>query len=134
MFMLQLKEQFQNIRIKGKSFHFREVLRKEKKGKENYDDPPPAQTTTYVLLKMSDSTGPNPTSGKINLPVAKIVICVGYSSVHIWLWAGQSVLHSQQVKRDFSLLCNVQTKSGSHPASYTMGTKVSFPWGKAVGE
>jgi hypothetical protein len=27
----------------------------------------------------------------------------------------------------------VQHGSGAHPASYPVGTKVSFPWGKAAG-
>jgi hypothetical protein len=35
--------------------------------------------------------------------------------------------------RDFSLLHSVQTGSGVHPASYTMGTGVFFPGVKAAG-
>jgi hypothetical protein len=35
--------------------------------------------------------------------------------------------------RDFSLLHSVQTGSGAHPASYTMGTRGCFPGGKAAG-
>jgi hypothetical protein len=34
---------------------------------------------------------------------------------------------------DFSLLYNVQTGSGVHPASYTMGTGGLFPWRLVVG-
>jgi hypothetical protein len=33
----------------------------------------------------------------------------------------------------FFLLHRVQTDSGVHPASYTMGTEGSFPGGKAAG-
>jgi hypothetical protein len=33
--------------------------------------------------------------------------------------------------RDFSSILRVQTGSGAHPASYTMGTGGSFPGGKA---
>jgi hypothetical protein len=35
---------------------------------------------------------------------------------------------------DFSLLHNVQTSSGAHPASYRMGIGGSLTWGKATGE
>jgi hypothetical protein len=35
--------------------------------------------------------------------------------------------------RDFSLLHSIQTSSGTHPASYPMGTKGPFPGGKATG-
>jgi hypothetical protein len=35
--------------------------------------------------------------------------------------------------RDYSLLRNVQTGSGAHLASYTMGTVSCFPGGKAAG-
>jgi hypothetical protein len=35
--------------------------------------------------------------------------------------------------QDFPLLHSVQTDSGTHPASYPMGTGGSFPGGKAVG-
>jgi hypothetical protein len=34
---------------------------------------------------------------------------------------------------NFSLYHRVQNGSGSHPAFYAMGTKGSFPWGKAAG-
>jgi hypothetical protein len=34
---------------------------------------------------------------------------------------------------NFSLHHRVQNGSGSHPASYTMGTRGSFPGGKAAG-
>jgi hypothetical protein len=34
---------------------------------------------------------------------------------------------------NFSLHHRVQTGSGAHPASYSMGTKDSFPGGKAAG-
>jgi hypothetical protein len=37
------------------------------------------------------------------------------------------------VKQEFSLLHVVQTGSGVHPTSYTMGTRGSFLGGKAVG-
>jgi hypothetical protein len=33
--------------------------------------------------------------------------------------------------KDFSSSLYVQTGSGAHPASCTMGTRVPFPWGKA---
>jgi hypothetical protein len=36
--------------------------------------------------------------------------------------------------RNFSLHYCVQTGSGAYTASYTMGTRVSFPGGKAAGE
>jgi hypothetical protein len=35
--------------------------------------------------------------------------------------------------RDFSLLRNVKTGSGTHPDSYPVGSAVSFPGLKAVG-
>jgi hypothetical protein len=35
-------------------------------GKENYDDPPPAQSAIYDLLIMFDDTGSDPTLGNIN--------------------------------------------------------------------
>jgi hypothetical protein len=35
--------------------------------------------------------------------------------------------------RDFSLHHRVQNSSGIHPASYQMGTRGSFPGGKAAG-
>jgi hypothetical protein len=35
--------------------------------------------------------------------------------------------------KNFSLHHRIQTGSGAHPASYPMGTKGSFPGGKAVG-
>jgi hypothetical protein len=35
--------------------------------------------------------------------------------------------------RNFSLHHRVQSGSGAHPASYPMGTRGSFPWGKAAG-
>jgi hypothetical protein len=35
--------------------------------------------------------------------------------------------------RNFSLLHRVQNDSGAHPASYSMGTRCSFPGGKAAG-
>jgi hypothetical protein len=34
---------------------------------------------------------------------------------------------------NFSLHHRVQTGSGAHPASYPMGTRVSFPGGKVAG-
>jgi hypothetical protein len=34
---------------------------------------------------------------------------------------------------NFSLHHRIQNGSGSHPASYPMGTRVSFPRGKAAG-
>jgi hypothetical protein len=34
---------------------------------------------------------------------------------------------------NFSLYDRVQTGSGAHPASYAMGTRGSFPGGKAAG-
>jgi hypothetical protein len=39
--------------------------------------------------------------------------------------------YSQQVK-DFSLLHIIQTESGTQPAFYPMGTRGSFPGGKAA--
>jgi hypothetical protein len=33
----------------------------------------------------------------------------------------------------FSLHCRIQNGSGAHPASYSMGTRGSFPRGKAAG-
>jgi hypothetical protein len=35
--------------------------------------------------------------------------------------------------RDFSFLHNNQTDSGTHPASYTQGTRDCFPGGKTAG-
>jgi hypothetical protein len=34
---------------------------------------------------------------------------------------------------NFSLHHRLQNDSGAHPASYPMGTRSSFPWGKAAG-
>jgi hypothetical protein len=36
--------------------------------------------------------------------------------------------------QEFSFLQVVQIGSGSHPASYPMGTEGFFPWGKAAGD
>jgi len=35
---------------------------------------------------------------------------------------------------DFFLRQRIQTGSGAHPASYSMGTGGSYPWGKTAGE
>jgi len=40
--------------------------------------------------------------------------------------AGGSVGRMPAGERDFLLLCNVQTGSGAHPASYSMGTATLF--------
>jgi hypothetical protein len=39
-----------------------------------------------------------------------------------------------KVWKEISLLHVVQTGSGAHTATYTMGTRGSFPGGKAAGE
>jgi hypothetical protein len=48
------------------------------------------------------------------------------------LQAGRSGVRIPAGVRDFSLLQNVQNGSGVHLASYTMGTRCSFPGGKAA--
>jgi hypothetical protein len=48
------------------------------------------------------------------------------------LWAGWPGFDSRQGK-EFTLLHSFQTGSGSHPASYSMGTGGDFPEGKAAG-
>jgi hypothetical protein len=48
------------------------------------------------------------------------------------LQAGRPGFDTQQ-GIDFSLLHNVQTGSGAHPASYPVGTAAYFPGGKAAG-
>jgi hypothetical protein len=37
-------------------------------------------------------------------------------------------------EQNFTLLHSVQTGSEAHPASYTMGIRGNFPWGKAAGD
>jgi hypothetical protein len=53
------------------------------------------------------------------------VTCVRITYVYFALSTWTSV--------NFSLHHRVQNGSGAHPASYTMGTRVSFPGGKAAG-
>jgi hypothetical protein len=48
------------------------------------------------------------------------------------LRAGRSGIRSPEGARDFSLLQNVQTGNGAHPASYSVGTTDSFPCDKAA--
>jgi hypothetical protein len=43
------------------------------------------------------------------------------------LWVGRPGLDFQQEKRDFFLLHNVQTGSGTHSASYPVDTRGFFP-------
>jgi hypothetical protein len=54
-------------------------------------------------------------------------IATGYGLGDPWV----GVKESRQ-DQEFSLLHSVQTGSGAHPASYTMGTGSSFPGGKAA--
>jgi hypothetical protein len=51
------------------------------------------------------------------------------------LWARQprNLGSIPSIGRRFSVLDITQISSGAHPASYTMGTKVHFPEGKAAG-
>jgi hypothetical protein len=49
------------------------------------------------------------------------------------LRAGCSGVRVPAEAANFSLHHRVQTGSGAHPTSYPMGTRVSFPGGKAVG-
>jgi hypothetical protein len=48
-------------------------------------------------------------------------------------WARRSVVRVPARAGNFSLHHHVQTGSGAHPASYPIGTRGSFPWGKAAG-
>jgi hypothetical protein len=47
------------------------------------------------------------------------------------LWAGQPGFDSQEGQEIF-LFFSVQTGSGTHPASYTMGIRGSFPEDKSA--
>jgi hypothetical protein len=49
------------------------------------------------------------------------------------LWAGWSGVWIPAGAGNFALHHRVQTGSGAHPASYPMGTRGSFPGGKAAG-
>jgi hypothetical protein len=42
-------------------------------------------------------------------------------------------INSRQFQGIYSLLQTIQTGSGSHPATYQLGTRVYIPWGKAAG-
>jgi hypothetical protein len=42
-------------------------------------------------------------------------------------------LESRQWLGIFLFITGVQTDTGAHPASYPMGTRDSFAWGKAAG-
>jgi hypothetical protein len=53
-----------------------------------------------------------------------------FSLHYVWLRAGRSGL-SPAGAEDFSSIPCVQTGSGSHPASYPLGTGGPFPGGKA---
>jgi len=48
------------------------------------------------------------------------------------LLAGLSGVGIPEGARYFSFLQNIQTCSGAHPASYSVGTTDSFPWDKAA--
>lgn len=56
------------------------------------------------------------------------------SSVYILtsLWAAQSWFKFLAGARDFSLLQNIQTCTGSHPAPYSVCTNCSFLWGEGA--
>jgi hypothetical protein len=58
-------------------------------------------------------------------------LCSRYSD---WLRAGRPRGQSSESRlgQEFSFLHIVQTDSGAHPASYTMGTGGSFPEGKTA--
>jgi hypothetical protein len=56
---------------------------------------------------------------------------VGIATGHGWTTEG-SEFESRQ-GQEFSLLHVVQTGSAAHPALYPMGTRGSFPGGKAAG-
>jgi hypothetical protein len=66
-----------------------------------------------------------------------VFIMSRYSSVGIALGYGLddrgSTIRFPAGAGNFSLHHRVQTGSGAHPASYLMGTRVSFPGGKAAG-
>jgi hypothetical protein len=52
--------------------------------------------------------------------------------IHDFMWGGG--VRVPVGAGNFSTHHRVQTGSGAHPAVYAMGTRGSFPGGKAVGE
>ena len=82
-----------------------------------------------VLFIYFPSLNPNP---------ALLHYCLFYrllSSVQ-WVCCGQIdrwIGARFWLRTDYHLLLRVQTDFGAHPASYSMGTEVSFPEGKAPG-
>jgi hypothetical protein len=56
------------------------------------------------------------------------------ASIVARLWAKQSGIGTPAGTRNSSLLINVQIGSGAHPASYSMGTRGSFPRSKVTGD
>jgi hypothetical protein len=64
------------------------------------------------------------------LEVGEVSGC--YVQYYIWL-AVSWVYHRLVPMQDFSLLYSVQTSSGPHPASYSLGTGDFFPGGKVAG-
>jgi hypothetical protein len=66
------------------------------------------------------------------------MMCLSYLYLcHIWRWSDLMKYKCGRPGsipgRDFFLRHCIQTDSGVHPASYTLGTGGSFPGGKAVG-
>jgi len=56
--------------------------------------------------------------------VAGYFVCAASNGIRVTrLRAGRSALEFLPIARDFSVLRNIQTGSGSHPASYYIGTR-----------
>lgn len=55
------------------------------------------------------------------------------SQCSYWLWAGRNSPQIVAAARDLSILQNVHTGSGTHPPSYSMGTRPLSPTGKVEG-
>jgi hypothetical protein len=55
----------------------------------------------------------------------------GSSVSRVWLGAGRSTFDLRQRRKDFSSNLCVQTNSGAHPASCSVGTGGPFPGAKA---
>jgi hypothetical protein len=60
-------------------------------------------------------------------------VCVIFTCIFEVRWTTEGSDFDSRLGQKFSLLHVVQTGSEAHPASYLMGTRGSFPGGKAAG-
>jgi hypothetical protein len=72
---------------------------------------------------------------EVEIPILNFKFCDSSVGIATRLWAGRSRFYGSIPggAGNFSLHHRVQNGFGAHPASYAMGTKGSFPGGKAAG-